>query len=80
MAVSPTGTMMGSGGFIVLDEDQCVVKHTMTLAHFYNHESCGQCTPCREGTGWMYKILKKNRIRTRRNERYRLVMGYSEKN
>ncbi len=54
-----TGTMMGSGGFIVLDEDQCVVKHTMTLAHFYNHESCGQCTPCREGTGWMYKILKK---------------------
>ncbi len=54
-----TGTMMGSGGFIVLDEDQCVVEHTMTLARFYNHESCGQCTPCREGTGWMYKILKK---------------------
>jgi len=54
-----TGTMMGSGGFIVLDEDQCVVKHTMTLAHFYAHESCGQCTPCREGTPWMYKILKK---------------------
>ncbi|WP_374329754.1 NADH-quinone oxidoreductase subunit NuoF [Soonwooa sp.] len=54
-----TGTMMGSGGFEVLDEDQCVVEHTMTLARFYNHESCGQCTPCREGTGWMYKILKK---------------------
>ena len=54
-----TGTMMGSGGFIVLDEDQCVVKHTLTLARFYNHESCGQCTPCREGTGWMYRILKK---------------------
>ncbi|MDL1914185.1 MAG: NADH-quinone oxidoreductase subunit NuoF [Bergeyella sp.] len=54
-----TGTMMGSGGFIVLDEDQCVVEHTMTLARFYNHESCGQCTPCREGTGWMYKILRK---------------------
>lgn len=54
-----TGTMMGSGGFIVLDEDQCVVNHTMTLARFYKHESCGQCTPCREGTGWMYKILKK---------------------
>ncbi|MBL7765373.1 MAG: NADH-quinone oxidoreductase subunit NuoF [Chitinophagaceae bacterium] len=53
-----SGTMMGSGGFIVLDEDQCVVRHTMTLAHFYNHESCGQCSPCREGTGWMYKILK----------------------
>lgn len=53
-----TGTMLGSGGFIVLDEDQCIVRHTMTLARFYNHESCGQCSPCREGTGWLYKILK----------------------
>jgi len=52
-----TGSMMGSGGFIVLDEDQCVVRHTMTLARFYRHESCGQCSPCREGTGWMEKIL-----------------------
>ncbi|MGV3528337.1 MAG: NADH-quinone oxidoreductase subunit NuoF [Flavisolibacter sp.] len=53
----PTGSMMGSGGFIVMDEDQCVVRHTMTLARFYRHESCGQCSPCREGTGWMEKIL-----------------------
>ena len=53
-----TGTMMGSGGFIVLDDRQCVVRHTMTLARFYTHESCGQCSPCREGTGWMYKLLK----------------------
>ncbi len=53
-----TGTMMGSGGFIVLDEDQCIVRHTYTLARFYRHESCGQCSPCREGTGWMEKILK----------------------
>lgn len=53
-----TGSMMGSGGFIVLDEDQCVVKNTYTLARFYRHESCGQCSPCREGTGWMEKILK----------------------
>lgn len=52
-----TGTMMGSGGFIVLDEDQCVVRHTLSLARFYRHESCGQCSPCREGTGWMEKIL-----------------------
>ena len=52
-----TGSMMGSGGFIALDEDQCVVKHTYTLARFYRHESCGQCSPCREGTGWMEKIL-----------------------
>jgi NADH-quinone oxidoreductase subunit F len=53
-----TGSMMGSGGFIVLDDAQCVVRHTMTLARFYNHECCGQCSPCREGSGWMYKILK----------------------
>ena len=53
-----TGSMMGSGGFIVLDEDQCVVRHTLTLARFYRHESCGQCSPCREGTGWMERILK----------------------
>lgn len=53
-----TGSMMGSGGFIVLDEDQCVVRHTMSLARFYQHESCGQCSPCREGTGWMHRILK----------------------
>ncbi len=52
-----TGSMMGSGGFIILDEDQCVVRHTLTLARFYRHESCGQCSPCREGTGWMEKIL-----------------------
>ena len=53
-----TGSMMGSGGFIVFDEEQCVVRHTYTLARFYRHESCGQCSPCREGTGWMEKILK----------------------
>lgn len=53
-----TGSMLGSGGFIVLDEDQCVVRHTMSLARFYHHESCGQCSPCREGTGWMHNILK----------------------
>ena len=52
-----TGSMLGSGGFIVLDEDQCVVRHTLSLARFYRHESCGQCSPCREGTGWMEKIL-----------------------
>ncbi len=52
-----TGSMMGSGGFIVLDDDQCVVKNTLTLARFYHHESCGQCSPCREGTGWMKRVL-----------------------
>ena len=57
-SLSDGGFATGSGGFIVLDEDQCVVRHTLTLARFYRHESCGQCSPCREGTGWMEKILK----------------------
>lgn len=54
-----TGTMMGSGGFIVLDEDQDIVYHTYTISRFYRHESCGQCSPCREGTHWLEKILKR---------------------
>ncbi|MEI7724298.1 MAG: NADH-quinone oxidoreductase subunit NuoF [Bacteroidota bacterium] len=52
-----SGTMLGSGGFIVFDEDACIVRNTWNLAHFYRHESCGQCSPCREGTGWMEKVL-----------------------
>lgn len=54
-----TGTMLGSGGFIVMDEDTSIVHNLYTFARFYHHESCGQCSPCREGTGWMEKILKK---------------------
>lgn len=54
-----TGSMLGSGGFIVFDEDQCVVRNTWNFARFYAHESCGQCSPCREGTGWMEKVLKR---------------------
>lgn len=52
-----TGTMMGSGGFIAYDEDQCIVRNTWNFTRFYHHESCGQCSPCREGTGWMEKVL-----------------------
>lgn len=52
-----TGSMLGSGGFIVFDEDQCVVRNTWNFTRFYHHESCGQCSPCREGTGWMEKVL-----------------------
>jgi len=52
-----TGTMLGSGGFIVYDEDACMVRNTWNLSRFYHHESCGQCSPCREGTGWMEKVL-----------------------
>ncbi len=50
-------TMLGSGGVIVMDESTCMVDALWNLLHFYHHESCGQCTPCREGTGWIDKIL-----------------------
>ena len=52
-----TGTMLGSGGFIVFDETACIVRNTWNFSQFYHHESCGQCSPCREGTGWMEKVL-----------------------
>jgi NADH-quinone oxidoreductase subunit F len=52
-----SGTMLGSGGFIVYDEDACIVRNTWNFTRFYHHESCGQCSPCREGTGWMEKVL-----------------------
>lgn len=54
-----TGTMLGSGGFIVMDEDTSIVKNLWNFERFYHHESCGQCSPCREGTGWMEKVLHK---------------------
>lgn len=52
-----TGTMLGSGGFIAMDETTCIVRNTWNFSRFYAHESCGQCSPCREGTGWMTKVL-----------------------
>ncbi len=52
-----SGTMLGSGGLIVYDEDACMVRNTWNFSRFYHHESCGQCSPCREGTGWMEKVL-----------------------
>jgi NADH-quinone oxidoreductase subunit F len=52
-----TGTMLGSGGFIVMDETTCIVRNLWNFTRFYHHESCGQCSPCREGTGWMEKVL-----------------------
>ena len=54
-----SGTMLGSGGFIAMDETACIVRNTWTFARFYHHESCGQCSPCREGTGWMEKVLER---------------------
>ncbi len=53
------GTHIGTAGVMVMDEDTDLVAVTLRVAHFYHHESCGQCTPCREGCGWMEKILKR---------------------
>jgi NADH-quinone oxidoreductase subunit F len=49
--------MLGSGAVIVLNDTRCMVKSLMRLSYFYQHESCGQCTPCREGTGWLYRMV-----------------------
>lgn len=51
------GSMLGSGAVIVIDDSNCMVDMLNVILHFYHHESCGQCTPCREGTGWLSKIL-----------------------
>jgi NADH-quinone oxidoreductase subunit F len=59
-SISKAGSMLGSGAVIVMDEDTCMVKAAERLAYFYFEESCGQCTPCREGTGWLYRVI--NRI------------------
>ena len=56
-SLAEAGTMLGSGAVIVMDDSTSIPKITARLAHFYAHESCGQCTPCREGTAWMEKIL-----------------------
>ncbi|MBX2971558.1 MAG: NADH-quinone oxidoreductase subunit NuoF [Flavobacteriales bacterium] len=53
------GTMMGSGGFYAYNDAQCIVRSTWNHARFYHHESCGQCSPCREGTGWLDKVLER---------------------
>ncbi|MEI7429999.1 MAG: NADH-quinone oxidoreductase subunit NuoF [Betaproteobacteria bacterium] len=55
--VSKAGSMLGSGAVIVMDETTCMVKALERLSYFYFEESCGQCTPCREGTNWLYKIV-----------------------
>ena len=50
---------LGTGAVIVMDKSTDIIEAVTRLSHFYMHESCGQCTPCREGTGWMYRIMKK---------------------
>lgn len=58
-SISQAGSMLGSGGVIVMDETTDMVKVMQRLSKFYMHESCGQCTPCREGSGWVYRLVTK---------------------
>ena len=56
-SIAKAGSMLGSGAVIVMNEDRCMVKSLLRLSYFYYEESCGQCTPCREGTGWLYRMV-----------------------
>ncbi len=56
-SIAKAGSMLGSGAVIVMDETRCMVKSLLRLSYFYYEESCGQCTPCREGTGWLYRMV-----------------------
>jgi len=56
-SIAKAGSMLGSGAVIVMNETRCMVKSLLRLSYFYYEESCGQCTPCREGTGWLYRMV-----------------------
>ncbi|MGC8697214.1 MAG: NADH-quinone oxidoreductase subunit NuoF [Halothiobacillus sp.] len=56
-SIAKSGTFLGSGGLIVIDDSACMVRALQRISRFYYSESCGQCTPCREGTGWLYRML-----------------------
>ena len=56
-AIAKAGSMLGSGAVIVMNDTRCMVKSLLRLSYFYQHESCGQCTPCREGTGWLWRMV-----------------------
>ncbi len=58
-SIAEAGSALGSGGCIVMDDSGCIVRASLRLAHFYRHESCGKCSPCREGTNWMERILQR---------------------
>lgn len=61
-SIARAGSMLGSGAVIVIDDRNCMVRLLDRIAYFYHEESCGQCTPCREGTGWMYRVIHRIEI------------------
>jgi NADH-quinone oxidoreductase subunit F len=77
-SIAKAGSMLGSGAVIVMDEDTCMVKAAERLAYFYYEESCGQCTPCREGTGWLYRIIHRIEHGEGRAEDLDLLLNLSD--
>ncbi len=73
------GSMAGSGGVMVVDETRCMVRVLLNLEHFFYFESCGQCTPCREGTGWTEKIVERIENGNGRMEDIELLEGMSDR-
>lgn len=76
--IQKNGSYLGSGAVIVMDEDTCMVKAAERLAYFYYEESCGQCTPCREGTGWLYRIIHRIEHGEGRMEDLDLLLNLSD--
>jgi NADH-quinone oxidoreductase subunit F len=77
-AVAKAGSLLGSAGIIVMDDTTCMVRALEVIARFYHHESCGQCTPCREGTGWLHKVLRHLEEGTGRMEDLQLLVDISD--
>ncbi len=78
-SIEQVGSMLGAGSVIVMDDTTCMVATLTRLAHFYYDESCGQCTPCREGTGWMYRVLKRIMDGQGKTEDLDLLMSVQDK-
>jgi len=76
-AIQKAGSLLGSAGLIVLDDTVCMVWLAMNLLHFYRHESCGKCTPCREGCDWLYKLLQRLERGEGREKDLDLLFGVS---
>jgi len=77
--IEKAGSMLGAGSVIIMDDSTCMVAALTRLAHFYYDESCGQCTPCREGTGWLYRVLKRIMDGNGKADDIDLLMGVQDK-
>ncbi|WP_225721600.1 NADH-quinone oxidoreductase subunit NuoF [Candidatus Vallotiella sp. (ex Adelges kitamiensis)] len=77
-SLAKVGSMLGSGAVIVMNDTRCMVRSLLRLSYFYYEESCGQCTPCREGTGWLYRIVHRIEHGKGRPEDLNLLDSVSE--